>query len=666
MELKKELRKFGLSAFRNIGYLDDKPHQDNLTLNYSLDKDYIGDLVILIGPNNAGKSNVLDALECFIKNKISDRDKSDNFMNPDLRNPFLDLYTIKDGKKYDLKPENKSKTHASSKIHANNNKKSKWVFNYEPFLNAVPSNSQEEKDLIDFIVETLNDNSINLIKENENCTYKDCLKALMLLEEDPYEYSSWGISTIRKLKENPKVKKFLDAYEAFYANGTTDDTTSDSDEDDEKNEDDANTKDLSNYLPRIICYTEDHITNSDLNCDADDISNSKFFNGLLKIMGSNIKELENTYDNLRKTKNHAILGQQSRKLSKGLDKISKYFNELYCLDNDTYKFDIYLESTGVNFSLYKEETKPNGDKDLVALVLDHQSTGFRWFFDLFFNVFAANDLCPGDIIIMDEPATNLHVKGQEELRKFLKDFAMKNGITFIIATHSPFLVDLDYLDEIRLISLHDNNVAKIDNVFSAVNVQDADSLKPIRESLTVRSSVLLDPDQIVVFVEGITDYNYLVGMKSLDKSFSNITFLPIHGLGKDTNEKLDRLNQLHKIRKHHSILLTDGDEAGEEFSKLNAQTAKKLNILKLTDVNPSFKEIENLFSDEDKIKFNVSEKDTGLSIIFKKIVNKHPEEISDTTKNNFVQLFKAIQKQFPTEDDSESPLNSTSESSKSN
>ena len=267
--------------------------------------------------------------------------------------------------------------------------------------------------------------------------------------------------------------------------------------------------------------------------------------------------------------------------------------------------------------------------------------------------------------MMDEPATNLHVKGQEELRKFLKEFAMKNGITFIIATHSPFLVDLDYLDEIRLISLHDNNVAKIDNVFSSVNVEDADSLKPIRESLTVRSSVLLDPDQIVVFVEGITDYNYLVGMKSLDKSFKNITFLPIHGLGKNTNEKLDRLSQLRKIRKHRSILLTDGDEAGEEFSKLNAQSAKKLNILKLTDVNLQFMEIENLFSDEDKTKFNVTEKDTGLSVIFKKIINKHPEEVSEITKDNFIELFKVIQKQFPTEDDEQSPT-SVSETSKLN
>ena len=424
------------------------------------------------------------------------------------------------------------------------------------------------------------------------------------------------------------------------------------------NEDkDFSTLDLSSYLPQIIRYSENHITNNDLNCDASEISNSKFFNALLKMMGSDIKELENTYDNLRESMNHAILGQQSRKLSKGLDRITKYFNELYHLDHNTYKFEIYLESTGVSFSLYKEEAKPNGDKDLVALVLDHQSTGFRWFFDLFFNVFATNDLYPGDIIIMDEPATNLHVSGQEELRKFLKDFAMKSGITFIIATHSPFLVDLDYLDEIRLISLHDNNVAKIDNIFSAINPQDTDSLEPIRKSLTVRSSVLLDPDQIVVFVEGITDYNYLVGMKSLSADFKNITFLPIHGLGKDTSEKSDRLDQLWKIHKQHSILLVDGDEAGHEFIKLNNEAPNQLKILSLTDVNDQFIEIESLFSDEDKNKFNVSEKDTGLSIIFKKIICKHPEEVSEVTKNNFMQLFKAIQKQFLHNDEKSSKSN---------
>ncbi|MBQ3621206.1 hypothetical protein II941_00010 [bacterium] len=64
---------------------------------------------------------------------------------------------------------------------------------------------------------------------------------------------------------------------------------------------------------------------------------------------------------------------------------------------------------------------------------------------------------PGDIIIMDEPGTNLHVKGQEELRDFLKKFSINSGITFAIATHTPFLVDLDYLDEIRLLIPQSDN-----------------------------------------------------------------------------------------------------------------------------------------------------------------------------------------------------------------
>ena len=98
-------------------------------------------------------------------------------------------------------------------------------------------------------------------------------------------------------------------------------------------------------------------------------------------------------------------------------------------------------------------------------------------------------------------------------------------------------------------------------------------------------------------------------------------------------------------------MLVDGDEAGHEFIKLNNEAPNQLKILSLTDVNDKFIEIENLFSDEDKNKFNVSEKDTGLSIIFKKIICKHPEEVSDTTKDNFMQLFKAIQKQFLHNDD---------------
>ena len=159
------------------------------------------------------------------------------------------------------------------------------------------------------------------------------------------------------------------------------------------------------------------------------------------------------------------------------------FNKLYFIEDATYAFKIDLESEKIFFSLFRGEQ---------TISLDYQSTGFRWFFNLFFNLLNSTDLNPGDIIIMDEPATHLHVQGQKELRVFLKDFAIKNDITIVIATHSPFLIDLDYLDELRVI-VNKENISSIENNFAAVNENDPDSLLPIKESLTVENHILVNP-----------------------------------------------------------------------------------------------------------------------------------------------------------------------------
>jgi AAA15 family ATPase/GTPase len=53
------------NSFRNIGFEDDKPADEKLLLNHSICKGETGDLVILIGANNSGKSNVLDGLKTY-------------------------------------------------------------------------------------------------------------------------------------------------------------------------------------------------------------------------------------------------------------------------------------------------------------------------------------------------------------------------------------------------------------------------------------------------------------------------------------------------------------------------------------------------------------------------------------------------------------------------
>ena len=49
-------RSLRIESYRNIGFKDEKSHRERLVINNSLKKGELGDLVILIGANNSGKS----------------------------------------------------------------------------------------------------------------------------------------------------------------------------------------------------------------------------------------------------------------------------------------------------------------------------------------------------------------------------------------------------------------------------------------------------------------------------------------------------------------------------------------------------------------------------------------------------------------------------------
>lgn len=64
--------------FRNLGIVDSK--QDNLSNKLqlgSIDREHIGGLLILLGGNNDGKSNVLDGLVSLAASKLKESDKPD-------------------------------------------------------------------------------------------------------------------------------------------------------------------------------------------------------------------------------------------------------------------------------------------------------------------------------------------------------------------------------------------------------------------------------------------------------------------------------------------------------------------------------------------------------------------------------------------------------------
>lgn len=724
MEAKRETRNLGIKGFRNIGFKSESETEERLILNYSLSQDYIGDLVILIGPNNAGKSNVLAAISAWSANDYDNkRNVSDVFMIDKMRHPLVQLFTIIDDKRTLIKPkvstivnnENKLKPKTTKKLNAINNKTNfdlneylpvhegnKWKYkigkngyiNMIKFAKNIIWNNLKKEDLKalpldvyspDFFPDLNNQNKIhaNAIFVNNNnqlentnqserlyVEIKNLFETIIQFEKEKATNPNLA-KLISQLTENPWINGFIMDYENWCGQNKQNDEapklTTETINKQANNEKTNLAIDFAKYAPNVIQYEEHHINNKDLICNATDLAHNTFFNAVLKMMGSDIEELKTTYDQVEELDNRSLLVSESNKLTKKLSKITNYFNELYCLEHDhnKYQFSLQLNANDICFYIFKlDQAKPD---EPIPLFLDHQSTGFRWFFDLFFNVFATNALQPGDIIIMDEPAINLHVYAQRELRKFLKEFAINHAITFVIATHCPFLVDLDYLDEIRIISSHDQNIACIENNFSVINAKhDPDSLASIRKSLTVINNVIIGEDQIVVFVEGITDYNYLTAMKNWlsDTKYQQLTFLPIQGLGEDTQDMKSRLDKLQNIHHLNSILLTDGDYAGQEFAQLNSETSHPFRLLSLNKLG--FEEIEDLFASKDQAKFNIIKetnkndkekwnKNTVSSVILKKILYKDSlnpiakeiteEEdriITSQTQDNFKKVFDAI------------------------
>ncbi len=63
--LKVTTRYLEIRNFKNIGVKDQKENSERLCLNNSFSSDKLGGLVLIIGENNTGKSNLLKALGCF-------------------------------------------------------------------------------------------------------------------------------------------------------------------------------------------------------------------------------------------------------------------------------------------------------------------------------------------------------------------------------------------------------------------------------------------------------------------------------------------------------------------------------------------------------------------------------------------------------------------------
>ncbi len=299
------------------------------------------------------------------------------------------------------------------------------------------------------------------------------------------------------------------------------------------------------------------------------------------------------------------------------------------------------------------------------IILSQQSAGFQWAFNFMFgflyNVGSNFSFNHNIIYVMDEPAAHLSVPGRREFRKILKKYTHQHNTTFVLATHDPFLVDTDHLDEIRIVEKKEEGSA-IENTFNYSLKNDAnrnsDALDKIKRSLGVSQNVFHNPQKHrIIFVEGTTDYYYLSAFKLYfnEREFKNdpipFTFLPISGLKDNQTNMQKTIQKLRKLDNNPIILIDDDrkDDSdpqkakSEQFKRANEEMPDPITILQLSSCDESFKQIEDCFSANDREKY-AKNKRMELAMAFKTrlLYSEKDDVVSEETKNNFKKLFEWI------------------------
>lgn len=240
------------------------------------------------------------------------------------------------------------------------------------------------------------------------------------------------------------------------------------------------------------------------------------------------------------------------------------------------------------------------DLDPSEIELDQRSQGMQYFFS-FFLIFLveAVDTHRNSILLLDEPGNSLHGTAQAKIIEFLRSIADDNQV--IYTTHSPFMIDGDHLEEIR--PVWEDRETGSTKVSEDVWPKDKDALFPLQAALGYQLVQSLFISRYQVLVEGITDM-WLV--KALDAA------LPVTGRTGLRNEIIitpgggaGRVVPLASMLVGHEVqaaALLDGDEPGrKEGRKVERVLGYDNRVLFVGDFTPDGNttgEIEDLFPDD--------------------------------------------------------------------
>ena len=189
--------------------------------------------------------------------------------------------------------------------------------------------------------------------------------------------------------------------------------------------------------------------------------------------------------------------------------------------------------------------------------LEHRSKGLQWFLTFYLKLLAENTT--NNIILIDEPGLYLHAKAQNDILKVLEKLSEKTQIIF--STHSPYLIDVNRLDRIRLV-IKNSQGTKIKKI---QNTTDPETLTPIITAIgcNIFNNLNLNSKNHII-TEGISDYYYFNAIKNiLKKQFhQELTIIPCTGAS-----RIENIVSLFIGWDLEFVIVLDNDSAGRAAEK---------------------------------------------------------------------------------------------------
>ena len=215
-----------------------------------------------------------------------------------------------------------------------------------------------------------------------------------------------------------------------------------------------------------------------------------------------------TRDDLKrafKEQNSSLRQKLKNKLIFRTEKALEKFNQSYMNKQAGIRWIPSIEGDRLTFSVVSDGLEE-------SVLLRERSAGLRWYLNAFFE----SERCKvskNAVLLVDEPAAYMHVNAQREVLGLFETLA--TGSHYVLyTTHSPYMINTEHLENVKAV-VKANGVARIDDIHNVGGCRGwQDALTPICEAMGVDLRYNVGPmvGRLNLVLEGPSDAYYIGAM----------------------------------------------------------------------------------------------------------------------------------------------------------